>query len=107
VILPCRFLPRSIAAVTLWPFILIQPARKTDAALIEHEMVHYRRQAARPYWWGIPYLLSREFRFTEEVLGYRAQIAEGGITAPAAAIAISTKYHTGRSYEECYAALTA
>lgn len=99
-------LPKDFQAIAVWPFILIRRERKGDAALLAHESVHYERQArwlVLPWW--IAYLASPSFRFKEEVLGYRAQVVAGGISAERAARAISEKYHTGRSYEDCLDAL--
>lgn len=38
-------IPPGFSAMTLWPFIFVRPEFRHDAALIEHELVHYREQA--------------------------------------------------------------
>lgn len=93
-------------AITAWPFIFIRPEHKNDQALIAHEMVHYESMAwVTPFWW-LFYVLSKSFRWNQEVKAYRVQIALGGITAPQAA-AMLTYYHTGHTYEDALAALQA
>jgi hypothetical protein len=104
-----RLLPMS--GMSLWPFILIREARRGDDALIAHERVHFDRQGFYGRWWplrwGLRYIMSRDFRFHEEVLGYRAQIAAGGIGPDKAARALSGAwpYFTFKTIDECFDAL--
>lgn len=93
-------------AITAWPFIFVRPEHKDDAALIAHEMVHYRSMAwLTPFWW-LRYALSKSFRWSQEIKAYKVQIALGGITAIQAA-AMLTYYRTGHTYEEALAAVQA
>jgi hypothetical protein len=62
-------------SITGWPFILISRGAADKEATIAHEMVHYGRQRwVTPCWW-LRWALCRRFRFDEEVLAYRAEIA--------------------------------
>jgi hypothetical protein len=86
VIVPTRFIPQCFDAVTCWPFIFVRPEWRQDAALIEHEMVHYKEQrncGVLP--WLLLYACSKAFRLGAEVRGYKAQIKAHGITADEAA----------------------
>lgn len=100
-----RHIPPGFAALTLWPLILIRPECRHDAALIAHELVHYREQAwIMPVWW-LRYLLSRKFRLAAEVRAYRRQIALGGITLAQAANML-TQYRLGITIEQAMDALS-
>jgi hypothetical protein len=103
-IISCDMVPRGYDAITFWPFILVRPKDRGNAALIEHEEVHYRRQAWITPFWLLAYWLSKSFRWQEEVLGYRAEIKAGGITVYAAAAMLLT-YGTGHSWEQALDAL--
>ena len=93
-------------AVTMWPFIFIRPEYKDNAAMIAHEMVHYKDMAwITPFWW-LRYTFSKSFRWAQEVEAYRVQIAMGGITAPGAA-ELLVQYDTGHTYDQALAALQA
>ena len=100
-----KLIPKSFDAVTCWPFIFMRPEDASDKALLVHEMVHYTEQRAA---WVIPWLLryafSKQFRFDAEVRGYKAQMAEGGISL-ALATHLLTLYATGISYERARDAL--
>lgn len=98
------FAIKDFDAFTAWPFIFIEKAKRNNAALIAHEMVHYERQAWITPVWLVRYWLSNDFRFREEVLGYKAQIKEGGITQEGAAKMLE-KYNAGRTFNEALEAL--
>lgn len=83
-----RFIPEGFAACSLWPFILVRPEQRGNAALIEHELVHYREQAWIIPAWVFLYLVSRRFRLAAEVRAYTRQIALGGISREQAARAL-------------------
>lgn len=76
---------KGFDAVTVWPFIFIRPSRKGDEALLIHEQVHYEDQKWITPYWLLRYWLSKSFRLRVEVLGYKAQIAAGGVTIEQAA----------------------
>lgn len=103
-IIASRLVPRGYDAITLWPLILIRPDCRPDAALIEHELVHYREQAWITPWWVARYLLSRRFRLAAEARAYRRQIEVGGITTEQAAGLLLT-YKLGITLEQARAAL--
>ena len=43
--------PKGFSVCSLWPFIFVRPEHRSDIALIEHELVHYREQAwIMPVW---------------------------------------------------------
>ena len=93
-------------AFTAWPFIFIRPEYKDNAAMIAHEMVHYKSMAwVTPFWW-LRYSFSQSFRWRQEVEAYRVQIAMGGITALEAA-ELLVLYDTGHSYGDALAAVQA
>lgn len=104
-IVATSLIPRGFDAIAAWPFVFIRPTARYDAALIAHEMVHYQRQAwITPLWW-LRYAASRSFRWREEVLGHRAQIAAGGITLAQAAERLLA-YRTGHTRAQALAALS-
>lgn len=87
-IVSTHLIPKGFSACSLWPFIFVRPEQRSNIALIEHELVHYREQA-----WMMPlrvllYLASRKFRLTAEVRAYTRQIEMGGITRDQAAHAL-------------------
>ena len=84
-IISTRFVPKGFSACALWPFNLVRPEHRHNAALIEHEMVHYREQAWITPAWVLLYLVSRRFRLAAKVRAYRRQIALGGVTREQAA----------------------
>lgn len=92
-----KLLPRRFDAMTVWPFIFVRPQSAKDAALIEHELVHWREQAWSPLWWP-RYLLSRRFRQAAEVRAYRRQI-ECGADPHVCARHLSTGYQLDLSHE--------
>lgn len=87
-------------AFTFYPFIFVRPACAKDAALIGHEMVHYReQQKTGVFRWMWKYFTDEDFRLATELRGYAEQVRLGGITTWDAAKLLST-YNTGRSPEE-------
>lgn len=103
-IVASTLVPRGFDAVTLWPVILVRPGALADAALIEHELVHYREQAWITPIWVLRYLLSRRFRMAAEARAYRRQIEIGGITVAGAANLLLT-YKLGITYSQALDAL--
>ena len=83
-----HLIPKGFSACSLWPFIFVRPEHRTDFALIEHELVHYREQAWIMPVWVILYLVSRKFRLAAEVRAYARQIEVGGVTPEQAAHAL-------------------
>jgi len=87
-------------AFTFYPFIFVRPACAQDAALIGHEMVHYRdQQKTGVLKWVWKYLTDEDFRLDAELRGYAEQVRLGGIESWEAAKMLTT-YDTGRSPEE-------
>lgn len=87
-------------AFTFYPFIFVRPARAKDAALIGHEMVHYReQQETGVVRWVWKYLTDKDFRLSAELRGYAEQVRLGGITTWEAARLLTT-YRTDHSREE-------
>lgn len=91
-------------AFTVWPFIFIRPGYRANVGLIAHEMVHYRSQAWLTPLWLLWYLVSKDFRWCQEVKGYKAQIAAGGIHLDDAVRLLCT-YDTGHTPEQARFAL--
>ena len=105
-IITTSLINKPFDALTAWPFIFVRPECKDDKALIAHEMVHYKSMAwVTPFWW-LRYVMSKSFRWSQEVEAYRVQIAMGGITAPQAA-ELLVQYDTGHSYGDALAAVQA
>ena len=77
---------------------------RSDTALIEHELVHYREQAWIMPVWVLLYLVSRKFRFAAEVRAYTRQIELGGVTREQAAHALLS-YRLGINYGKAMQAL--
>ena len=92
-----NLIPRGFSAVSVWPFIFIRPEQRSDTALIEHELVHYREQAWITPVWVALYLVSRKFRLAAEVRAYTRQIELGGATREQAAHALLS-YRLGITY---------
>ena len=76
---------KGFSGFSLWPFIFVRPEHRSDIALIEHELVHYREQAWIMPVWVMLYLVSRKFRLAAEVRAYNRQIELGGVTREQAA----------------------
>lgn len=87
-IISTNLIPKGFSACSLWPFIFVRPENRSDIALIEHELVHYREQAWITPVWVILYLVSRKFRLAAEVRAYTRQIEIGGVTREQAAHAL-------------------
>jgi hypothetical protein len=106
-IITTKLTPKSFDAVTCWPFIFMRPECADDKSLVLHEMVHYNEQRAA---WVVPWLLryafSKQFRFDAEVRGYKAQVADGGISL-AEATHMLTQYAASVTYAQARAALIA
>jgi hypothetical protein len=100
IIVATRLLPwGTYDAVTFYPRIYV-PAAGVDAALLEHEALHWERQRRMGRWkWAFKYITSQEFRHKEELAAYIVQVKAGGITLERAATLLST-YHAGRTYDE-------
>lgn len=92
-----NLIPKGFSAVSLWPFIFVRPEHRSDYALIEHELVHYREQAWIMPIWVLLYLVSRKFRLAAEVRAYSRQIELGGVTREQAAHALLS-YRLGITY---------
>ena len=99
-----NLIPKGFAAVSLWPFIFVRPEHRSDTALIEHELVHYREQAWVTLIWVLLYLVSRKFRLAAEVRAYARQIELGGVTREQAAHALLC-YRLGITYGKALQAL--
>ena len=103
-IIATNLVPRGFSACCVWPFILVRPERRSDTALLEHEMVHYREQAWITPVWLLLYLASRKFRLAAEVRAYTRQIEAGGVTHEQAAHALLS-YRLGLTFEKAMQAL--
>jgi hypothetical protein len=103
-IVPTNLVPKGFSAISLWPFILVRPEHRSDIALIEHELVHYREQAWIMPIWVLLYLGSRKFRLAAEVRAYTRQIELGGVTREQAAHALLS-YRLGITLEKAMHAL--
>ena len=99
-----HLVPKGFSACSLWPFIFVRPAHRSDIALIEHELVHYREQAWIMPAWVLLYLVSRKFRLAAEVRAYARQIELGGVTREQAAHALQS-YRLGITLEKAMQAL--
>lgn len=69
-IVSTSLIPKGFSACSLWPFIFVRPEHRSDIALIEHELVHYREQAWIVPGWVLMYLVSRKFRLAAEIRAY-------------------------------------
>lgn len=104
-IITTNFIPAGYDAVTVWPFIFVRPECRDNDGLIHHELVHYYSQAWVTPFWFLRYWFSPEFRWAQEVAGYRVQVGRGGITKERAAEYLVT-YDTGHTYEEALETLS-
>ena len=95
---------KGFSGFSLWPFIFVRPEHRSDIALIEHELVHYREQAWIMPVWVMLYLVSRKFRLAAEVRAYNRQIELGGVTREQAAHALLS-YRLGITYGKAMQAL--
>ncbi len=99
-----NLVPKGFSACSLWPLILVRPEHRSDIALIEHELVHYREQAWITPVWVLLYLVSRKFRLAAEVRAYARQIELGGVTREQAAHALLS-YRLGITLDRAIQAL--
>lgn len=100
-----HLVPKGFSACAFWPLILIRPEERGNAALIEHELVHYREQAWITPAWVLLYLVSRRFRLAAEVRAYTRQIELGGVSREKAAQALLS-YRLGITLEMAMNALS-
>ena len=103
-IVSTNLIPKGFSAYALWPLILVRPEHRSDIALIEHELVHYREQAWITPVWVLLYLVARKFRLAAEVRAYARQIELGGVTREQAAYALLS-YRLGITYGKALQAL--
>jgi hypothetical protein len=103
-IVSTRLIPQGFSACSLWPFIFVRPEYRSDAALIEHELVHFREQAWIMPVWVLLYLGSRKFRLAAEIRAYTRQIEMGGVTREQAAHAL-LGYRLGLTFGKAMQAL--
>lgn len=87
-IVSTNLIPKGFSACSLWPFIFVRPEYRSDIAVIEHELVHYREQAWIMPIWVFLYLVSRKFRLAAEVRAYTREVELGGVTREQAAHAL-------------------
>jgi len=99
-----NLIPKGFSACSLWPFVFLRPEHRSDTALIEHELVHYREQAWIMPLWVVLYLVSRKFRLAAEVRAYTRQIELGGVTREQAAHALLS-YRLGITLDSAMRAL--
>ena len=103
-IISTNLIPKGFSAVSLWPFIFVRPEHRSDTALIEHELVHYKEQAWITPVWVLLYLVFRKFRLAAEVRAYTRQIELGGVTREQAAHALLS-YRLGITLDKAMRAL--
>jgi hypothetical protein len=103
-IVSTRLIFRGFSACSVWPFIFIRPEHRRDAALIEHELIHFREQAWITPIWVLLYLVSRQFRLKAEIRAYTRQIELGAVTREQAARALLA-YRLGLTFEKALQAL--
>lgn len=73
--------------------VFLQPARKDDKALLEHEKVHaaqMQRVGMLAFWWR--YLTDPKFRLTAELEAYRVQLRMQPGRVNSFAETLATKY---------------
>lgn len=104
-IVATNLIPKGFSALSLWPFILVRPEQRSNIALIQHEMVHYREQAWITPIWVLLYLISRKFRLQAELRAYTRQIEMGGVTREQAAHAL-LGYRLGITFVKAMQALS-
>ncbi len=131
IIQSARLVPAGFHAITLWPFVFAVPGALTPA-LRAHEAVHWRRQmlwavvalllgllvatlggptwawlpaplAGLGAWWGL-YAGSKAFRWAEEAVAHRAEVAAGGDSYRCAYSLL--RYGTGRTLDDAFRALS-
>ena len=94
-----------------WPVYVIPSwcvGKPREAAYVEHEKTHCRRQRwITPFWWAL-WRLSRKFRWQEESLAYRKEIevlmrAGVRIDMDYYATTLSSDYYNLITYENAYA----
>ena len=95
------------------PFIVIPKGMLglTRLSYIEHERTHFNRQGFLPFLWLIKYFKNKAFRFIEEALAFRAEIAykrkwKLPVDVERYATIMSREYNNMCSYDEAYEALT-
>ena len=103
-IVSTRLIPKGFSACSVWPFIFVRPEQRSDIALIEHELVHFREQAWIMPVWVLLYLVSRKFRLAAEIRAYTRQIEMGGVTREQAAHALLS-YRLGITFGKAMEAL--
>ena len=96
---------KGFSGFSLWPFIFVRPEHRSDIALIEHELVHYREQAWIMPVWVMLYLVSRKFRLAAEVRAYNRQIELGGLSKAETAAHALLIYRLGTTYEKAMQAM--
>ena len=69
-----NLIPKGFSAVSLWPFIFVRPEYRSDIALIEHELVHYREQASMITVLVLPYLVSEKFALQPRFVPTRGKL---------------------------------
>ena len=93
----------------MWPWYFIPSwcvGTRREAAYVEHEKTHCRRQRwITPVWW-IRWRLSRKFRWSEESLAFRKEIEialkSGSFNKDYYAKELSENYYGLISYEGAY-----
>lgn len=103
-IVSTHLIPKGFSAYSLWPFIFVRPEHRSNIALIEHELVHYREQAWIMPVWVLLYLVSRKFRLAAEVRAYTREIEMGVVTREQAAHALLS-YRLGITFGKAMQAL--
>lgn len=104
-IVSTHLIQKGFSACSVWPFIFVRPEQRSDIALIEHELVHYREQAWIMPVWVLLYLVSQKFRLAAEVRAYTRQIEMGGVTREQAAHAL-LGYRLGITFGKAMQALS-
>jgi hypothetical protein len=89
------------AAKTYGLFILIKDEYKSDSGLLEHEKTHVKQFWKNPLFFGLRYLLSKDFRLKTEVEAYKVQMK---YSKPGSELIfakyIINKYNLGLTYED-------
>ena len=99
-----NLITNGFSAFSLWPFIFVRPEHRSNVALIEHELVHYREQAWITPVWVLWYVVSRKFRLAAEVRAYTRQIELNALTREQAAHALLS-YRLGITFEKAMQSL--
>jgi hypothetical protein len=92
-------------SVTVWPFIFIAHEHRGIDDVLDHERVHYERQAWKSPVWIYKYFKSPEYRLEQEKAGYRETIASliragDPVNVHIIALNLSEKYWGMIQYEE-------